>query len=178
MTSQPSEKIAQAESLYATGQLAFERGNYRDAVLAFETGSRLAGGATLLGGSIQLWLMNAYSAAGRQPEAIALGEKLAKHPDVNVRKQSKRVLEILQAPQLQRRADWLTPLPDLSALDESDQASFSLSQADLPRKSRPSLSAEPKPEDLSQMNTGDNGFLFAAIAVVLLTLGSLWWLRG
>ena len=178
MTSQPSEKIAQAESLYAAGQLAFERGNYRDAVLAFETGSRLAGGATLLGGSIQLWLMNAYSAAGRQPEAIALGEKLSKHPDVDVRKQSKRVLEILQAPQLQRRADWLTPQPDLSALDEGDRTSFSMNQTNLPKKSRPTLNPDPQPEDLSQMNTGDNGFLVAAIALVVLTLGSLWWLRG
>ncbi|MGD1944355.1 MAG: tetratricopeptide repeat protein, partial [Leptolyngbyaceae cyanobacterium] len=99
-------------------------------------------------------------------------------PDVDVRKQSKRVLENLQAPHLQRRADWLTPLPDLSALDESDRTSFSMNQANLPKKSRPPLSTEPKPEDLSQMNTGDNGFLFAAIALVVLTLGSLWWLRG
>jgi len=176
MTSKPSEQIAQAEALYTAGQLAFERGNYRAAVTAFEEGSRLAGGATLLGGSIQIWLMNAYSAAGRQPDAIALGEKLSQHPDRDVRKQSKRVLEILQAPQLNRRAEWLTPIPDLSELDDSQDASFTLSQYSPPKNSLPAPVLRSEPEDLSKMNTRDNGFLIVAIAFILLTLGGLFWL--
>lgn len=182
MTPQPSDKITQsdkialAEALFAAGQTAFERGNYKDAVLAFEEGAHLIGGATFLGGNIQLWLMNAYSAAGRLPDAIALGEKLSKHPDLDVRKQSKRVLEILQAPQLSRRTDWLTPIPDLSDLDENTDTDFTLRQYDPPAKPKRVAAPEPEPEDLSQMNTGDNGFLWVAIAVILLTLGSLWWL--
>jgi tetratricopeptide (TPR) repeat protein len=176
MTPQPSDKIAQAEALFAAGQTAFERGNYKDAVLAFEEGTRLAGGATFLGGNIQLWLMNAYSAAGRLPDAIALGEKLTKHPDLDVRKQSKRVLEILQAPQLTRRPDWLTPIPDLSDLDENNDTDFTLRKYDPPVKPKRVPVPESPPEDLSQINTSDNGFLWVAIAVILLTLGSLWWL--
>ncbi len=175
MTSQPSDKIAQAEALFAAGQTAFERGNYKDAVLAFEEGARLTGGGTFLGGNIQLWLMNAYSAAGRLPEAIALGKKLSQHPDIDVRKQSKRVLEILQAPQLSRRTDWVTPIPDLSDLDENNDTDFTLRKYDPPAKPKRMPASEPTPEDLSQMNTGDNGFLWAAIAVIVLTLGSLWW---
>lgn len=175
MTSKPSERIAQAEALYTAGQLAFERGNYRTAVNAFEEGSRLAGGATLLGGSIQIWLMNAYSAAGRQPEAIALGEKLAQHPERDVRKQSKRVLEILKAPQLNRRADWLTPIPDLSHLEESGDRDFTLSKYNPPKKGKTAVAPPPQPEDLSRMNTRDNGFLIVAIALILLTLGGLFW---
>lgn len=175
MSSQ-SSNVAQAEALFNAGQLAFERGNYRAAVMAFEEGSSLAGGASLLGGSIQLWLMNAYSAAGRQPEAIALGQKLAKHPDTDVRKQSKRVLEILQAPQLNRRADWLTPVPDLSELDESDDADFTLSKY-TPKKRASSPPPPPEPEDLSKMNTRDNGFLIVAIALIGLIFGSLLWFR-
>lgn len=176
MNSQPSERVAQAEALYTAGQLAFERGNYRAAVTAFEEGSRLAGGASLLGGSIQLWLMNAYSAAGRQPEAIALGEKLSKHPDRDVRKQSKRVLEILQAPKLNRRADWLTPIPDLSGLEDADNADFTLSKYHPPKKRKPAPVTLVEPEDLSKMNTRDNGFLGVAILLILLTLGGLFWL--
>lgn len=175
MTSQPSERVTQAEAFFAAGQLAFERGNYRDAVMAFEEGHRLAGGATLLGGSIQLWLMNAYSAAGRHQEAIALGEKLRTHPDIDVRKQSKRVLEILQAPQLTRRPDWLTPIPDLSELAENDDADFALRQYHPPVKAKRPTPVETPPEDLSQINTRDNGFLWVAIALILLTLGGLWW---
>jgi tetratricopeptide (TPR) repeat protein len=178
MTSKPSERIAQAEALYTAGQLAFERGNYRTAVTAFEEGSRLAGGATLLGGSIQIWLMNAYSAAGRQPDAIALGEKLAQHPDRDVRKQSKRVLEILKAPQLNRRADWLTPVPDLSELEESGDREFTLSKYNPPKKGVTTVTPPPEPEDLSSMNTRDNGFLIVAIALILATLGGLFWWGG
>jgi tetratricopeptide (TPR) repeat protein len=178
MTSKPSERVAQAESLFAAGQLAFERGNYRDAVTAFEQGYELAGGATLLGGSIQLWLMNAYSAAGRHAEAIALGEKLAQHPDRDVRKQSKRVLEILQAPRLTRRADWLTPIPDLSDLDTRGNSDYTLRQYTPTPKNNGTDDAQREPEDLSQMNTRDNGFLGVAIAVILVTLGGLLWLKG
>lgn len=176
MTAQPSERVTQAEAFFVAGQLAFERGNYREAVIAFEEGNRLAGGATLLGGSIQLWLMNAYSAAGRPEEAIALGEKLRQHPDVDVRKQSKRVLEILQAPRLNRRSDWLTPIPDLSELEESRDTDFTLRKYNPPAKPKRPTPVESVPEDLSQINTRDNGFLWIAIALTILTLGSLWWL--
>lgn len=164
-----------AETCFATGQLAFERGNYREAVAAFEEGKQLAGGGTLLGGSIQLWLMNAYSAAGRHQDATALGEKLSKHPDTEVRKQSRRVLEILQAPRLNRRADWLTPIPDLSELENSQKKDFTIHNYSPKPKSGSSV-AVPEPEDLTQINTQDNGFLWAAIAAVLLMFAGLWWL--
>ncbi|MBE7383101.1 MAG: tetratricopeptide repeat protein [Leptolyngbya sp. SIO1E4] len=178
MASNQSERLEQAQALYDLGQLAFERGNYREAVIAFEEGTRLAGGATPLGGSIQLWLMNAYSAANRQQDAIALGEKLTKHPDGEIRKQSKRVVEILKAPQLKRRADWTTPIPDLSNLEASDQRSLNLSQYG-PAKTPPKAIARPapKPEDLSQINTRDNGFFWIALALILLTVGGAWVLQ-
>ena len=149
MTLQPSEQTTQAEAFFAAGQLAFERGNYKDAVVAFEEGTGQVGGATLLGGRIQLWLMNAYSAAGRLPEAIALGEKLGQHPDFEVRKQSKRVLEIFQAPQLSRRTDCLTPIPDLSELEENSDTDFTLRKYDSPAKPQRSAAPAPPPEDLS-----------------------------
>ena len=181
MTSNQSERLErleQAQSFYEIGQRAFERGNYRDAVAAFETGARLAGGATPLGGTIQLWLMNAYSAANRQPEAIALGEKLTKHPDRDIRKQSKRVVEILKAPQLRRRADWTVTIPDLSKLEDGDQTTPNLSKYGSGKPTPKAISQpEPKPEDLSQMNTRDNGFLWLALAAIGLILGSLWVFR-
>jgi tetratricopeptide (TPR) repeat protein len=170
MTAQPSKRTAQAEALYAAGQLAFERGKYRESVIALEQAADLASGATLLGGSIQLWLMNAYSAADRQQDAIAVGEKLARHPDRDVRKQSKRVLEILQAPQLNRRADWLTPIPDLSNLEDGAGAA-NISRYTPPKKTVRIAPAPPEPEDLSKINTQDNGFVWIAIAAILLTLG-------
>ncbi len=166
-----AEAQRQAEALFAAGQLAFERGSYRESVTAFEEGNELAGSNTLLGGTIQLWLMNAYSAAGRLEDAIALGQSLAKHPDSDVRNQSRRVLEILQAPQLKRRADWLTPIPDLSNLE--DQGSQVVSQYNPVSPKSPKSESTP-PEDLSTMNTRDNGFLWLALVAVLLTLSGVW----
>ncbi|MEO0986034.1 MAG: hypothetical protein AAFY20_10840 [Cyanobacteria bacterium J06639_14] len=177
MVSEQSEKLEQAKALFASGQMAFERGNYREAVVAFEAGTRLAGRATALGGTIQLWLMNAYSAANRQQEAIALGDKLVKHPDREIRKQSKRVVEILQAPKLKRRADWTTPIPDLSNL-ESSEGTLNLSKYGSTQKPQKTpLRPDPQPENLSQMNTRDNGFLGMAIAVITLAIAGIWFFR-
>jgi tetratricopeptide (TPR) repeat protein len=176
MTANSTERIQQAEAQFAAGQLAFERGRYRDAIEAFEAGVALADASSLLGGSIQLWLMNAYSAAGRQSDAIASGQALAHHPDRDIRKQSQRVLEILQAPQLQRRADWLTPIPDLSELDRDRSA---VTTAYQPPKSPSTPSPNPSTnEDLNAMNTRENGFLWIALGLVAITLSGIWIVRG
>ncbi len=176
MTANQPDATAQAQKLYELGQLAFERGNYRDAVTAFEAGSRLVGRGTVLGGSIQLWLMNAYSAANRQADAIALGELLARHPDRDIRKQSKRVLEILNAPKLNRRADWTTPIPDLSNLEAG--GTLNLSKYATPRTATKPRPVEPPPlEDLSQVNTRDNGFVWLSLIAIALTLGGFWLLH-
>lgn len=171
-----SERTEQAEALFGAGQNAFERGNYREAVAALEASAELSGKATALGGLIQLWLVNAYSAANRQHDAIALGETLAQHPDSEVRKQSKRITEILKAPQLKRRADWLTPIPDLSDLDDSKKVGGMGKYDGVKARTKP-LSTVPEPEDLSQMNTRDNGFLWLALAAIVLSFGGLWLIR-
>lgn len=175
--SDQSERIEQGKAFYAVGRRAFERGNYKEAISAFEAGIRLVGGATALGGDIQLWLMNAYSATNCQSEVVALGEKLARHPDREIRKQSKRVAEILNAPKLKRRADWLTPIPDLSDLDSNRGGSRLEQYARTDRTLQKPKSVAPQPEDLSQINTEDNGFLWLSILVVLCSVVSLWLLR-
>lgn len=178
MTSNSSERIEYAKALYTVGQLAFERGNYREAVNAFEEASRLVGRATPLGGSIQLWLMNAYSAADRIQEAIALGEVLAKHPDREIRKQSKRIGEILKAPRLKRRADWTTPIPDLSDLEAGGENALNLSKYGRGKGGSNAIAQrEPEPEDLSRINTRENGFVWIALVAIALALGGLWLLR-
>lgn len=178
MSLDASDNLAQARVLYEAGQAAFERGNYREAVTALEAGIQLVGRGTPLGGSIQLWLMNAYFAADRQAEAIAVGEILAKHPDMEIRKQSKRILEILQAPQLKRRENWMTPIPDLSDLEAGDNKALNLTKyVNTKFTNQPHPAKESQPEDLSQINTRDNGFLWLSLVAVLLVLGELWLLR-
>lgn len=167
---------ALAKTEYAYGQAAFERGNYRVAVGHFEKAASLAKGATSLGGEIQMWLVNAYNAVGRQADAITLCQSLARHPDTEVRQQAKNLLYILQAPQLKRPGNWMSQIPDLGAIADDPQAAgytYKVNPKSSPRK-RPMPA--PEPIDPSQINTGDNGFLWVALVGVGLVLGGLWWL--
>jgi tetratricopeptide (TPR) repeat protein len=161
---------------YQAGQAAFERGDYKASVRCFEQGANLAPVNSSLGGDIRLWLVNAYSAADRQEEAISLCETLTRNPDLDIRKQGKRLLYILKAPRLQLKPEWQTQIPDLSRLEQGDGPS-KLSQYKPPtRAATPPSKPESEPEDLSQMNTQDNGFLWVAFIGIGLVLGGLlWW---
>lgn len=163
-----------AQAAYHLGRAAFERGSYREAVTALEQAKALVAGATPLGGEVQLWLMNAYNAANRPADALALGEALARHPDPEIRKQSQRLLYILKAPQLKRPENWMTQIPDLQNIDEKGDAGGY--RAPSPPRSRRSPVPEPEPLPLSQVNTADNGFLWVALGGVMLVLGGLLWL--
>lgn len=169
---------ARAQAQYVSGQAAFERGSYREAVEHFEEAVQLAKAATPLGGEIQTWLVNAYSAVGRQRDAIALCQILTRHPDLDTRKQGKNLLYILQAPQLQRPTNWMTQIPDLDELSTDGARSLGTSSYSVATKSAPR--SRPKIEeptiDPSQINRQDNGFLWAALVAVALVLGGLVWL--
>ena len=49
---------------------------------------------------------------GQREAAIALCRQLGAHPDRTTRKQSQRVLYILEAPKLEHHPEWLTQIPD------------------------------------------------------------------
>lgn len=168
------KQLAQRE--YALGQQAFERGNYREAVAHFEKGVALAHAMTPLGGEIQTWLANAYSAVGRSQDAIALCEKISRHPDIETRKQGKRLLYILKAPKLQMRQEWNTQIPDLAAIADAgeDNSGYSYRKPTnrKPKKTEPDFD---QPIDWSQINTKDNAFLWVALVGIALVLAGLAW---
>lgn len=160
---------------YQAGKAAFERGDYRNSVQHLEKAVALVGSNTSLGGEIQIWLVTAYEAAGKQPEAIALCQQITRHPDLKTRKQSRRLLYILEAPKLKTRPEWITPIPDLTGLSDSEIRD---------RKGSAAISTKPiekpafqlEPEDLSQVNTQDNRFIWVALLAALLMIGGLVWL--
>jgi tetratricopeptide (TPR) repeat protein len=172
-----ADSLDLAKSQYAYGQDAFERGNYRQAVGHFEQARDLAKAATPLGGEIQTWLVNAYSAVGRQNDAIALCEILTRHPDLEIRKQAKNLLYILQAPQLKRPGNWMSKIPDLGVIADEGNAASRMTQA-VGSMSAPKAKPQPDPQPLdpSQINSQDNGFLWLALVGMALVLGGLWWL--
>ena len=164
-------EIVRAE--YQAGIAAFERGQYRESVQHLEKSCDLVTRNSLLGGEVQIWLVTAYEAAGRISEAIALCEQLKRHPDLETSKQARRLLYILQAPQLKRPTEWLTQIPDLGTLQGNDtKTRFGSGTA---TSNRPRQQPQqPEPVDLTQVNTRDNRFIWVVLSALGLTLAGLW----
>ncbi|MBU7584844.1 MAG: tetratricopeptide repeat protein [Nostoc sp. TH1S01] len=163
-----------ARKRYQAGRIAFENGQYREAIDNLEKASALLARNSRLGGEAQLWLVTAYEAAGRNEEAIALCKQLQRHPHSETNKQARRLLYILQAPKLKRPSEWMTEIPDLGALSDNESK---MRVAANPAK--PSVKKKPAEQefvDLSQVNTKDNRFIWVAIAAIGLILSYLTWL--
>ncbi|MEO0534097.1 MAG: hypothetical protein AAF215_09540 [Cyanobacteria bacterium P01_A01_bin.123] len=172
-----TENLDTAKVEFAAGLDAFERGNYRQSIQHLEEAMALSNRISRFGGEVQTWLVNAYAAGDRAQDAVTLCEKLSRHPDIETRKQGKRLLYILKAPKLKSRPEWLTQIPDLDAIHENGKDLTPRSRpANLPRPNRrkapdPDLT----PIDWSQINTGDNAFLWLALGAAVIILGGLWW---
>lgn len=160
---------------YQSGQIAFERGEYRQAVAYFLAAVAQVQPNTRIGGEVQIWLVMAFEAAGQVREATALCQKLAKHPNLDTRQASKRMLYIMQAPELVRRDEWLSKIPDLSHLEDGEgKAGVNNTPSLPPPPKQKSLEERYPPIDLSQVNTQDNNFVaIAGISIVMALLG-LW----
>lgn len=174
MQQKVSSDLEIAKTEYQAGKAAFERGQYRESVQRLEKASALVSRNSRLGGEMQLWLVTAYEAAGQTNEAIALCEQLKRHPDPETSKQGRRLLYIMQAPQLKRPTEWLTQIPDLGSLSDNDsQTRLGTRNAtpSSPKLQRP----QPEPIDLSQVNTKDNRFIWVALTLLGLTLVGLFW---
>ena len=167
-----TENLELAKSYFQIGTTAFENGQYREAVENLEKASTLLGKNTQFAGEIEIWLVNAYEAAGRSEEAIALCQQLSRHPHYEIRQQAKRLVYILKAPKLNRPQEWMTEIPDFGIVSDHKSKIVVNSQ---PKKSQPK-SVEPEYIDLSTVNTKDNRFVWVALIAVCLTISYLVWL--
>ncbi|MBG1259940.1 tetratricopeptide repeat protein [Nostoc commune] len=172
-----AESLEIAKTHYQTGKIAFENGQYREAIENLEKASALLARNSRLGGEVEIYLVTAYEAVGRTDDAIALCERLKRHPYLENSKQARQMLYILKAPKLKRPSEWMTEIPDLGALSDND---LKISIAAKPTKS--SVQQKPKPTepefvDLSQVNTRDNRFIWVALIAIGLTISYLVWLN-
>lgn len=127
---------------------------------------------------MQIWLVTAYEAAGARSQALALCRQVSVHPDYTARKQGKRLLYILEAPQLKLHPEWLTEIPDLSNIADSDSekglAVSKFATTAPPKRREKPKSIVPEAVDLSQVTTEDKGLVWAGAAVAIaLLLGLL-----
>lgn len=106
----------------AIGQAAIARGDYRQAIAALETAAEQAAVASAIGAEIRYWLATAYQAIGDIEAAKTVCRQLAKHPLREQRQLAAQLLYILEAPRLERRADWQVEIPDLTSLSEDTLA--------------------------------------------------------
>jgi tetratricopeptide (TPR) repeat protein len=157
---------------YETGQAALESGKYRLSVENLEKAIEIASINTKLGGEVCISLITAYQAVGDTKSAIALCRQLATHPHPSFSEKGKYLLYILQAPRLQRPAEWMTQIPNLA--NETAKPQY-ISRK--PPKSPSSPSGYTiEPVDLSQVNTKDNGFIWLALGLIILMIGGAIWL--
>jgi tetratricopeptide (TPR) repeat protein len=153
-------------SQFEAGRAAFERGEYRLSVQLLEQASQQVAFNSRQGGEVQTWLVTAYQAMGKLDEAQDLCRKLTKHPIYDIENQAKQVLYILEAPRLQRPSEWMSKIPDLEKLPDSDPK-YQRGQ----NPYRPSENTE-----IGPVNTQDNRFVWVALGLVLLLLGGVVWL--
>ncbi len=163
------------ETDFQSGQLAFERGEYRQAVSYFLAAIAQVQPNTRTGGEIQIWLATAFEATGQIAEAKALCQQLSNHPSLDTRQASKRMLYIMQAPELTRRDEWLIKIPDLTHIEDAE-GNFAVNNTPiLPSKAKErSIDEIYAPVNFSQVNTKDNGFIYVALIFTILTLAGLW----
>lgn len=168
MTSPDQEQF---QLKYQAGRDFLERGQYRLSVQTLEEATELVNLSSRLGGEVQMWLVTAYQAVGRLEDAITLCQTLTRHPHPEIRKQSQGVLYILQAPKLKRPEEWMVKIPDSEAQTQK-KPQYIAAKPTTKSQDKSSLELE----DLSQINTQDNYFIWVALGILLLILGGTFWL--
>jgi tetratricopeptide (TPR) repeat protein len=167
-----TESLEIAKNRYLAGKIAFENGQYREAVDNLEKAITLLAKNTRFAGEVDIWLVNAYEAAGRSEEAIALCQQLTRHPHYETRSQAKRLVYILKAPKLKRPKEWMTEIPDFGTISENESKTVITAKP----KTTKQKSQEPEYIDLSQVNTKDNRFIWVALIAAAFTISYLVWL--
>ena len=165
--------LEQIQTEYRSGRSAFERGRYRQSVKHLETAKDLVEKNTRLGGEVQIWLATAYQALGQQQNAIALCKQLIRHPSWETRKQSRRLLEILEAPQLKSNLEGSIEIPDMSRIEDNERPIKILQTQSSSSRKSPTRESVPEPIDLTGVNTQENGFLWVALIAIAAILSGL-----
>lgn len=155
----------------ALGQAAIARGNYRDAIAALEAAADQAAIATAIGADIRYWLATAYQAVGDIEAAKSACRQLANHPLREQRQLAAQLLYILEAPRLERRADWQVEIPDLSSLSDDGLVRLQQAPSGTPSQKEETDYRLTPIDDLSRINTRDNRFLGFGLLFLLALLG-------
>lgn len=168
--------VPQAQIKFQQGQRLFESGRYREAVQSLNQACALVETRSKIQGEISIWLVSAYDAAGQRAEAISLCRKLCQSPYIDVRRQAKRLLAILEAPKLSVHDDWVTKIPPLDEVNERGKITGVSRSAPQVRTVKPKKAIEDQDIDLSEVTTQDRGLVSVTILLVIILGGLLFWM--
>ena len=110
-----AERRAREARWLEAGKEAYERGEYADAVKAFERSVEENGRDGTVGGDSLMWLALAYQAVGREADCVDTYKWIeANHPLPRMRKQAENLRYIMEAPKLELSPDERVQIPLLS----------------------------------------------------------------
>jgi outer membrane protein assembly factor BamD (BamD/ComL family) len=162
----------QFQQKYQAGKQAMEMGQYRQSIDNLEAAKALVSPNSRRGGEAQIWLVTAYQAANQIDQAIALAQELITHPDTQTREQAQRILYIMKAPKLERPKEWMSEIPDLAQAEQgASRYVTAKKQSATPSEIKLEYSAATPTE------TKDNQFVWFALGLIILIIGSLVWLN-
>lgn len=165
------DNLEKFQQKYQAGQEALEMGRYRLSIENLEAAKDLVAGNSRRGGEAQIWLVTAYQAGNMIDKAIVLAQELITHPDLQTREQAQRILYIMKAPKLERPKEWMSEIPDLTQADQGASRYVGSKKKSTPESPAIELKdLEPAPTDPQ-----DNQFIWFALGLIVLILGSLAW---
>jgi tetratricopeptide (TPR) repeat protein len=158
--------------LYAEGKEALERGRYKLSIDKLQAAISQIPDNTFADGEAKILLVTAYQAAGEIKQAVNLCRSLTAYPHPVISTQAKRILYIIEAPQLQRPQDWMSEIPDLSDAEPAESVTFSSKTTS--SKDLKALESD----SLEVVGQQDNQFVWAALGLIFLIIAGLFWFNA
>ena len=149
---------------FAPSRIALERGDYGFVVRNLEVQVQTFPPATPQGAELQLLLATAWMGQGNSVRAMACCRQAKRCSDANLRAQATDLLNVLEAPALERPREWSITLPPLG---ESQPIAGRMQQWAQGRRKKKSEEPPPPPVGPTQAPVG---FALLAIVVLLLSL--------
>ncbi|MBE9174044.1 DUF3153 domain-containing protein [Cyanobium sp. LEGE 06143] len=155
----------EVEDPCAGARRCLERGDYGQALGALEPLVSSFPPATPEGAQIQLLMATAWMGQGNAVRAIACCRQVKRCSDATLRAQAKDLLEVLEAPALERPRRWSITLPELG---EAESVTGRLQQVARSRRAQ-----RPPPPPAPPVGPTRAPLGFAALVLVLLLLSLL-----
>ena len=113
------EEAKRMEPALAFAEAALARGDYSQSLKALEELSEKHPLNSTEGSKVRMLMITAWMGKGDNKKAISICRQLTRSKDNKIRETSKQLLSILEAPSLERPANWSIQLPNLNTTPQT-----------------------------------------------------------